>query len=231
MSVVSRRVLPGFSLSLGYAVCLSQPARADPAGGLFSPGGLAESGAVLGRRLERTHAVGLRPDLRRLADGGGGQRRARPARRLGAGALRLPAQAALRRPGRSAVRPADGGGGTGVLQPLRAQRLAGTVSRAAGHRGSVLAAGHRAGADLHRLPVRGADRAAGAGGTGAGAGGGGVHAGGQPLADVSSGAVAAAVAAAADRLRPGLRRVLWESTARWSSSRATSRSTPRSPRC
>ncbi len=163
MAAVNRRVLPGFSLSLGYAVFYLSVLVLIPLAACFLKAASLSLVGVLGAvwtdRARAAYALTFGCAARR----GRGQRGPRPARRLDAGALRLPAQAARRRPGRSAVRPADGRGRAGLRDPVRAERLARAVPGAARHRGGVLAARDRAGAGVHRLPVRRADGAAGAG--------------------------------------------------------------------
>ena len=140
MARANPRVLPGYRLSLSFTlvylsvlVILPLGACVVTATGLTWEQFLA---AVWTERARAAYALTFGASFVAARD----QSRPRPAHRLGAGALRVPRQAALRLARRSAVRAADGGGRAGVLEPVRRQRLARAVPRAAGHRGGVLAA-------------------------------------------------------------------------------------------
>ena len=146
--------------------------RADPAVGHVLQDGHARLGGVLGHRHRAARARLAAPVVRRVADRRRDQRGLRPAGGLGAGALSLSGPAHRRCAGRSAVRAADRGGRHRADRGLREQRLDRQPARAARHQGRLHAAGRGGGADLHRPAVRGAHRAAGAGGPRAGAGGG-----------------------------------------------------------
>ena len=89
---VNRRVLPGFSLSLGYTLFYLSLLVLIPIAACFLKASSLSLDAVLARRCARERAraaylLTLGASLRRGRD----QRRARRARRLGAGALRVPA--------------------------------------------------------------------------------------------------------------------------------------------
>ncbi len=161
---VNRRVLPGFGLSLGYTMLYLSLLVAHPDGGRASSR----------RRRSRSTSSGPRrcPTARSPPTGSrcGPPSSSRRSSTSSLGVLvawvlvryEFPLQAALRLAGRLAVRAADGRRRAGLLEPLRRERLVRPVPRAARHRGRVLAARHRAGAGLHRLPVRRPHAAAGA---------------------------------------------------------------------
>ena len=102
-------VIPGFGLTLGLTLTYLGADRADPARRRCSSRPRTLSfGAVLGDRHQPPRAC-MRCELSfgALARRGRDQRRLRPARRLGAGALRVSRQAPARRDRRPAVRAAD----------------------------------------------------------------------------------------------------------------------------
>ena len=104
--------LPGFGLTLGFTLLYLGADRADPAlGGCSSRRPRSTWDAVLATRSPRRarsrryRLSASAPSLVAAAD----QRRLRPARRVGAGALPLPGPAPRRRARRPAVRAADRG--------------------------------------------------------------------------------------------------------------------------
>ena len=131
MATVNRRVLPGFSLTLGYTVFYLSVLVLIPIAACFLKAGTLSFDEFWARGLDRAGAGRLPAHLRRLVRRGGRQRGPRPARRLGAGALRVPGQAAGRLAGRPAARAADRGGGPRLRQPVRRERLARAVPGAA----------------------------------------------------------------------------------------------------
>ena len=123
--------LRGCSLGLRRCIRTSSLLGADPASACVLP-----ARPCLARRCRRVLRGGvdaararrLRAHLRRVVRRGACINVvARPAHRLGAGALRVSVQAAVRRARRPAVRAADGGGRAGLLEPVRA-RTAGSGS-------------------------------------------------------------------------------------------------------
>ena len=230
----NRRVLPGFSLSLGYTVFYLSLLVLIPLAALLRQGGVADAGAVLGGRLDRAGAGRLRADVRRVARRGGGQRRARAAHRLGAGALRVPA--------------ASGSFDALVDLPFALPTaVAGLVYSSLyvengwlgqflvplGHQGGVLAARRSCWCWSFTgfpfvvrtvQPVLESLDAEARGGRRRRSG----RSRWQTFRRVL---LPTLLPGAADRLRAGVRPRRWASTARWCSSPATCRSRPRSRRC
>ena len=164
-----------------------EPDRADSAERGVSQVGHLELGASLaGGHVARSGGL-LPSELRRVAGGRHDQRGGRVPGGVGAGALSVSRQGAGGRPGGPSLRAAHGGGRHRADQPLYRKRLAGALPGAAGHQGGVYSAGRGGGADVHRPAVRGAQRAAGAGGRGRGTRRGRCQPGRQPLAGVPAG--------------------------------------------
>ena len=160
---VNRRVLPGFGLSLGYTIFyLSLMILVPMAAGFW------KASPALVRRLLGGRLLGPR-DRGLLAHRRGVLRVGRRSTSCWASLVawvlvryEFPLQAAARLARRLPVRAADGGRRPGLLEPVRRERLVRAVPGAARHPRRLLAARHRAGAGLHRLPVRRAHAAAGA---------------------------------------------------------------------
>ena len=122
---------PGFRAGAGPHPHLSQPDRPHPAGGDVPAHGDAELGRSSGTSPPTPRTLAALRLSFGAALRGGDQPGHGHARRLGAGALRLPGQARARRHRRPAVRAADRGGRHRPGRDLRAQRLDRPVPRSA----------------------------------------------------------------------------------------------------
>ena len=207
MASVNRRVLPGFSLSLGLHRLLPDRAGAAADRGLLLQGGLALPSTSSGRAVwtERTRAAYL------LTFGAVVRRRGRRTWCSGCSS-----------PGCWCATGSRAGGSMDSLidLPLALPTAVGGLVYASlyvkngwlgqylvplGIQAAYTPAGHRARAGVHRPALRGAHGAAGAGGPRSGGGGGGGLAGRHALADLPPRDPASAVSRADHRLRPGLR--------------------------
>ena len=231
---VNRRVLPGFSLSLGYTIFYLSLLVLIPIGACFLKASTLSLDALLGGGVDasaRVAAYGLTFGASFAV--GADQRRARRARRLGAGALRVPAASGCSTRWstcRSRCRPPSPGSCTRAcyvkngwlgrfLVPLGIQ---GAYSRL----GIVLVL------VFIGFPFVVRTRAAGARGPRARRrGGGGVPRARTACRPFTRVILPSIAARAHHRLRARLRARRSASTARSSSSRATCRSRPRSRRC
>ena len=110
MASVNRRVLPGFSLTLGYTVFYLSVLVLLPIAACFLKASSLSFdefwGAVWTERARAAYLLTFGAVVRRRDR----ERRPRPAPRLGAGALRVPGQEARGFARRPAARPADRGG-------------------------------------------------------------------------------------------------------------------------
>ena len=232
MANVNRRVLPGFSLTLGYTLFYLSLLVADARRG------------VLPARRRRCRASEF--------SGGVWTERARAAYALTFGAAFVAAvgqrrSSACSSPGCSCATTFPGRRLVDSLVDLPLAlptAVAGLVYATStcesgwlgqflvplGIEARVHAARHRPGADLHRPAVRRAHRAAGARGPRRGDRGGGAPPGRDALADVPPRDPADALSGADHRLRAGASRAASASTARSSSSPATCRTRRRSRR-
>src|SRR5579863_9085387 len=102
--------------------------RPGSAGSLLLEGIVAVVGAVSGCGLDAAGPSSVPVDVWRVVRRGPGRHIAGTADRLGPGALRVPAQAAVRFADRPAVRAAHGSGGARVLEPVRRKGLARQIS-------------------------------------------------------------------------------------------------------
>ena len=149
---------------LGYTLFYLSLLVLIPLAALFFKATLAALERVLARRLDRAGACGLRLTF--------GASLVAALVNVVLGLLmawvlvryEFPGQAAVRRAGGSAVRAADGGGRAGVSALYVQNGWLGQFLVPLGIKVAYSPLGDRAGADLHRLAVRGAHGAAGAGG-------------------------------------------------------------------
>ena len=111
MASVNRRVLPGFSLYARIYRLLSERAGHHSDHGVLPQSQLAVARRIRQRGLDGSRASGIFADVRCGFRRGRGERRARVAARVGAGALRISAEEPARLAGGSTARASDRGCG------------------------------------------------------------------------------------------------------------------------